>query len=327
MIMLSRVADDLFWTARYLERGANLVRLLEVSYLLDLDRLENAASQWEPLAWITGDMLLFRERYGEASRENIIRFLTQDTDYANSVIACVTKARTNAKGLREQLPVALWEEINAVWRVAQRLCHSENIPHTQILADCREITRLHTLILGLISETMARGMGYHLWQLGTYLERADKTSRMLHVKYFHVLPTLAHVGTIIDDAQWSALLQSLDAQEDYHRQQGLITSEKVIGMIVSDPCFARSILFSLNEARRNLAAMPDMAKGTASERIAALCDRIGRLSGSDIITFGVHEFINALQIEMNLINNAIMLNIFPPVPTVPAVAAAQEIPQ
>jgi uncharacterized alpha-E superfamily protein len=302
------------------------VRLLEVSYLLDLDRPENAAPQWEPLAWITGDMPLFRARYGEASRENVIRFLVQDADYDNSVLSCLSKARTNAKGLREQLPSALWEEINAVWRVAQCLGESEKLPHTQILADCHEITRLHTLILGLVSETMTRDMGYHLWQLGTYLERADKISRMLHVKYFQLLPTLAHVGTIIDDAQWSALLQSLGAREDYHRQQGLIMADRVIGLIVSDPHFARSIMFCLNEARRNLAAVPDIAKGPAAERIAALCDRLGPLSGADIIAIGVHEFINGLQIEMNLINSAIMTNIFPPLPSAPA-AAQQEVSQ
>jgi uncharacterized alpha-E superfamily protein len=321
MMMLSRVADDLFWTARYLERGADLVRLLEVSYLLDLDRPENTAPQWEPLVWITGDMPFFRERYGAATRDNVIRFLTQDADYANSVTTCITQARTNAKGLREQLPTALWEELNALWLVAQRLCEPSGAPHTQILAHCHEIRRLHTLILGLVSEGMTRGTGYRLWQVGTYLERADKTSRMLHVKYFYLLPSLAHVGTIIDDAQWSALLQSLGAWEDFHRQHGLITADGVIGMIVSDPDFTRSIAFCLNEARRNLAALPDMAQSPAAARLAALCGRVARLSGADIIAFGVHEFINSLQLELNRVNDALMLNIFPPAPP------AQENPQ
>jgi uncharacterized alpha-E superfamily protein len=326
-MMLSRVADDLFWTSRYLERGADIVRLLEISYLLDLDRPEMVASQWEPLAWITGDIAFFKERYGKATRENVMRFLVVDTGYVNSVVSCLSKARTNAKGLREQIPSALWEEINNVWRVAEQLGTAETFSHTQILEGCREICRLHTLILGQVAETMTRGEGYHLWQLGTYLERADKTSRMLHVKYFHLLPKLSHVGTIIDDAQWSALLQSLDAREDYHRQHGLITPDRVIDMIVCDPNFARSITFCLNEARANLLAMPDESKGHAAPLLTALCARISKLNGAEIIKIGVHQFINQLQTDMNSINDAIMQNIFPPLPAIPAEPSTQESSQ
>ncbi len=326
-MMLSRVADDLFWTARYLERGADIVRLLEISYLMDLDRPENVASQWEPLAWITGDMSFFQERYGQATRENVMRFLVVDTGYDNSVVSCLAKARTNAKGLREQIPASLWEEINVLWRVAEQLGTADDFSHLRILEGCREINRLHTLIQGLIAETMTRGEGYHLWQLGTHLERADKTSRMVHVKYFHLLPKLAHVGTIIDDAQWSALLQSLGAREDYHRQHGLIMPDKVIDAIVCDPHFPRSIRFCLNAARENLLAMPDEAKGLASERLNALCAHVEKLTGAEIIAIGVHQFINRLQIEMNEINNAIMENIFPPIRQTVAAASAQETSQ
>ena len=327
-MMLSRVADDLFWTARYLERGADIVRLLEISYLLDLDRPEKAAPQWEPLVWITGDMALFRERYGKATRENVIRFLVLDTDYANSVIACLTKARINAKGLREQIPAVLWEEINTLWQVADHLGKSPKLSYPRILSGCRDIGRRQALIMGLLTETMPRGEGYHLWQLATYLERADKTSRMLHVKYFHLLPTLAHVGTIIDDAQWSALLQSMGVREDYHRQYGLIAPDKVIGMIVCDPNFARSILFCLKEALANLLAMPDESRGNASDRLTALCARISKLSGAQIIDIGVHEFINALQIDLNHVTDALMESIFPPIlPEKYAVPTAQESSQ
>ncbi len=325
-MMLSRVADDLFWTARYLERGADIVRLLEISYLLDLDRPANVASQWEPLAWITGDMTFFQERYGKATRENVMRFLVVDTGYANSVVSCLGKARANAKGLREQIPSALWEEINALWRIVETLAAEEELSYTRVLQSCREINRLHPLIQGLVSETMARGESYHLWQLGTYLERADKTSRMVHVKYFHLLPKLSHIGTIVDDLQWSALLQSLGAREDYHRQHGLIVPDKVLGTIVCDPRFSRSIMFCLSEARTNLLALPDEGKGRASFLLNALCTRIGKLTGAEIIAVGVHQFINQLQIDMNAVNNAVMENIFSSTREA-AAPSAQEISQ
>lgn len=315
-MMLSRAAEDMFWTARYLERAANMARFLDVSYNLDLDRPEGAFPQWEPVVWITGDMSLFRSRHGEGSREDAMRFLLLESDYENSVVACLEKARNNAKGLREEIPVLLWAEINNHGRSIATATAKGPLSQDKILRLCREINRTHGLILGLVSETMARGEAYHLWQMGTYIERADKTSRMLHVKYFHLLPKLSYVGTIVDDVQWSALLQSLDAREDYHRRCGVIIPEKVIDMLVKSPRFARSIMFCLHELRDNLAAMPGTAKNCPLDMVDALMTKIEAISGSEIIVNGVHEFINDLQIQINHVNDAIMASISPAGPTI-----------
>lgn len=180
--MLSRAATDMYWTARYLERAASMLRLLEVSYLLDLDRQEGSPPQWEPLIWITGDMALFRSLYPEASPWNVMRFLVLDVDYPNSVVACLEKARANTKGLREELPAPLWTEINRQGTALVKAATQDGISHSRVLRLCRETNRTHMLILGMVSETMAHDEAYRLWQLGTYIERADKTSRLLHVK-------------------------------------------------------------------------------------------------------------------------------------------------
>ncbi len=313
-MMLSRVADNLFWTARYLERAADTVHLLDISYILDLDRQEGSQPQWEPLAWITGDIGLFRSLYGEATRDNVMHFLVIDDTYANSVSSCLGRARENAKGLREQIPQALWEEINRQWLDGEQFRSEQEFSPTRILRFCRDTHRNHTLILGLVNETMARGSAYHFWQLGTYLERADKISRVLHVKYFHLLPRLSDVGTIVDDAHWEALLQSLHAREDYHRLHGMVAPDKVIEFIVRCPVFSRSILFCLRNAEESLRSLPNLAAQLALSRIERLCARIEETSGAAIIAVGVHEFINQLQIEMNQVGEAITQSIFPPCP-------------
>lgn len=322
--MLSRVADSIYWTARYLERAANMVRFLEVSYMLDLDLPDGEQSPWEPLVWITGDIQRFQNRYGEATRENVMRFLVTDPDYHNSVVSCLELARTNVKGLREMTPLSLWEEINNLGRIFEGLDSVEGFSHKQTMQLCREVNRLHMLILGMVGETMARSEGYHLWQMGTYMERADKTSRMLHVKYFHLLPHLSQVGTIVDDARWCALLQSLDARADYHRLHGVIIPEKVIDVVVRNPLFARSIRFCLEEVCCGLRKMPGASRGRPLGMLRELCEKIDRISASEIIQFGVHEFINELQIEMNRVDAAVVDALFAPNQFVEPVPFVQE---
>lgn len=311
-MILSRVADSIFWTARYLERAANMVRFLEVSYMLDLDHLAGEQSPWEPLVWITGDVEVFRRRYGEATRENVMRFLVTDPEYVNSVVSCLELVRTNVKGLREQIPASLWEEMNHLGEIFGCADREEGASHKRVMDLCREVSRMHMLIFGMVAETMARGERYQLWQMGTYMERADKTSRMLHVKYFHLLPHLSQVGTIVDDARWGALLLSLDARADYNREYGVIVPEKVIDAIVRNPLFARSIRFCLEEVRGNLQKMPREVREKPLGLLVALCERVDGISATEIIEFGVHELINELQIEMNNVNAAIVESIFTP---------------
>lgn len=326
-MMLSRVADSMYWTARYLERAANMVRFLEVSYILDLDQLAGEQSPWEPLVWITGDMLRFRDQYGVPTRENVMHFLVTDPAYPNSVLSCLEAARTNVKGLRELTPLSLWEEINNLGMIFRSFDSVEALSHKQLMELCREVNRLHMLILGMVGETMARGDGYRLWQMGTYMERADKTSRMLHVKYFHLLPHLSQVGKIVDDARWCALLQSLDARADYHRLHGVIVPEKVIDVVVRNPMFARSIRFCLSEVLHNLERMSGASRDRPLALLAALCEKIDGLSASKIIESGVHEFIDGLQVEMNRVDEAIVEALFAPDPTTQAVMFQQERPQ
>ncbi len=303
--MLSRVADTIYWMSRYLERAANTARFLEVSYHMNLDDDGDDTQQWAPLVEITGDMKTFTARYGDTSRENVMHFLMFNPEYPNSIASCLRAARENARGLREILPPDLFSEINALGKLVPEAVKEKAFFHQRAFELCRQIKRTDMLISGVLSETMERGRGYYFWRLGEYLERADKTSRLLHVKYFHLLPHLSDVGTTVDDMHWSALLLSLDAREVYHRTHGLIEQENVIDMIVLDRGFPRAIHFCIQSALVCLYRITNDQSGIPHELLEQLRAKFESMAAKDVIETGINEFVDDLQLSLNGINNAI----------------------
>lgn len=304
--MLSRVADQIMWMSRYIERAANTARFLEVSYHLNLDLQQGGQEQWRPLVEITGDIKLFTARYGEPTPENVMHFLMFNPEYINSIASCLSAARENAKGLRENMPAEVFEAINGLGKIVPDAAKKKEFFHSQILELCREVKQECMMISGMFSEIIERGRGYHFWRLGEYMERADKTSRLLHVKYFYIHPQITDLETSIDDMQWLALLLSLDAREAYHRTHGLIERNNVIHMIVLNPAFPRAILFCLQSALQSLNLITSGVHGEPHKQLSALCRQLEVLSGGDIIETGLHEFIEDLQLKMNNINSAIV---------------------
>lgn len=306
--MLSRVADNIYWMSRYIERASNIARFLDASYHLNLDMQLAGLDQWEPLVEITGDMPMFKERYGDASRENVMHFLMFNPEYPNSISRCLDAARDNARGLREILPSELFEEINALGKLVPNAAKENAFFHSRVFELCREIKRANMLISGIVSETIERGRGYYIWRLGEYLERADKTSRLLNVRYFYLLPNITDVGTPIDDIQWSAMLRSLDARDVYHRTHGLIDPYKVVEMIVLDRGFPRAILFCLKAALDSLYRITRDIPGPPHGLLSAVCVGLEDMDGKTIIDGGLHEFIDTLQRNINEVNDAIHVN-------------------
>lgn len=303
--MLSRVADSIYWTARYVERASNAARFLEASYYMNLDLEGSNMDQWLPLVEITGDTPLFEARYGEATRESVMHFLMFNPEYPNSVARCLTSARENARGLREILPPDLFEELNALGKLVPLATREKAHFHTRVLTLCRDIKHADIHVSGLVAESLERGKGYHFWRLGQYLERADKTSRLLDVKYFHLLPHLSDVGTPLDDLHWGAMLQSLDASEVYSRTFGLIDHLNVVEMIVLDRGFPRAIHFCLRSALNSLYRITNDTKGIPHELLLTLIMRVKSMTPQEIFNTGLHEFIDELQQRLNEINDAI----------------------
>src|SRR3989442_2003531 len=244
--MLARVADSIYWMSRYVERAENVARFIEVNLNLMLDLPVGSAQQWQPLVATTGDAEEFAKRYGTATQHNVIQFLTFDPEYVNSICSCLRAARENARSVREIISSEMGEQLNEFYlRVNSAAAGSRTDPQDLL----RSIRRSGHLFSGVTDATMTHNESWHFCQLGSMLERADKTSRILDVKYFLLLPTAADVGTTSDDIQSAAVLRSASAFEMYRKCHGRIAPERVVEVSLFEKEFPRAVRYCLMAAR------------------------------------------------------------------------------
>ena len=181
--MLSRVADSIYWLSRYVERAENVARFIEVNLQLMLDAPSGEDQQWEPLVNTTGDYEAFKKRHGEATQQNVIHFLTFDAENPNSILSCVRSARENARTVREIISSEMWLQLNKFYLMVTAATENSSAqanPHEFFT----EVKNANHLFNGAAAATMTHGEPWHFFQMGRMLERADKTSRILDVKYF-----------------------------------------------------------------------------------------------------------------------------------------------
>ena len=294
--LLSRVADSLYWMARYMERAENVARLLEVNLHLQLD-LPLDGNQWQPIVETCGEAHVFHERYRVANEETVLSFLAKDRGYPNSIVSCLFAARENGRSVRDTISSEVWEHINSVYLQVQKdyaKPASEFSPET-----FRDLRLAGHMFQGITDATMSHNEAWHFVRLGRQMERADKTSRLLDVKYFMLLPNATRVGTPYDDLMWSAVLKSASGFEMYRQTRGKISPRNVVGFLVLDPDFPRSIRHSLARAVDSL----DVITGGASCDSTHLLGAVRRdLDGTDVdemIHSGLHEYLDNFQIRLN----------------------------
>ncbi|HTN39551.1 MAG TPA: alpha-E domain-containing protein, partial [Asticcacaulis sp.] len=209
--MLSRVANSIYWMARYLERADCVARFIDVNTHLMLDlALDQNSAQWYPLVATSGDDEDFTKRYKQADERAVVKFMTFDQSNPNSILQCIFRARENARTVREVIPVEMWEKINELYHLTQSQSRKRSVAD---LADYyKEVRQSGHLFTGLMHNTMSRDMGWQFAHLGQMLERADKTARLLDVKYFLLLPhNDVWKDSAYDAVQWGAVLKSVNA--------------------------------------------------------------------------------------------------------------------
>lgn len=310
--MLSRVADSIYWLNRYVERAENIARFIDVNLHLLLDSPMGTTQQWEPLIATTGDRELFHERYGKATAENVIQFLTFDSQYSNSILSCLQSARENARSVREIISSEMWERVNDFYFMVKDTC--DRRPFAELSGFFAQVKMESHLFAGVMDATMAHNEGWHFGHLGRLLERADKTARILDVKYFILLPSIKDVGTTLDELQWMALLRSASAYEMYRKRQHRISPQDVAKFLILDREFPRSIQFCLLEAERSLYQITGTTPGTWCNPVERT---LGRLrAGLDFMTIeeivhrGLHEFLDDIQIQLNAVGERIFETFF-----------------
>ncbi|MGI8427048.1 MAG: alpha-E domain-containing protein [Actinomycetota bacterium] len=311
--MLSRVANSVYWMCRYIERAENVARFINANLNLSLDLMPGSDEQWEPLVRTTVDLPLFQARHDEANRANVIDFLAFDRANPNSIISCLNAARENARGVRDAISSEMWEQVNTFYLFVAGASYADLVKEDSYTFFNRVKMQSH-LFNGVSQATMSHGEAWHFGELGRQIERADKTCRLLDVKYFILLPSVNEVGSPLDTLQWRALLKSASAFEMFKKRHGSISPRKVAEFLILDREFPRAISHCLGSAQESLHAITGSAVGTFTsppeQLLGVLCSQLNFGRIDEIIAFGLHEFLDNTLAQLNLVGDAIHESLF-----------------
>jgi uncharacterized alpha-E superfamily protein len=304
--MLSRVADSLYWINRYVERAENISRFVEVSEAMALDCPPGSAEPWLPLIDASGDREEFDRLCPAGRPEDVVNFLVRETDNPSSVVNCIAFARENARQIREIITTEMWEQINSIYWAMQEADFWEQPPQEQL----REIRRACQLFYGITDATLSRDLSWQFSRLGRLLERADKTTRILDVKYFLLLPSAEDVGGVLDELQWIALLRTAGAYQMFRQsQQRAIAPKAVASFLLLDPIFPRSVRYCLERINETLRIIRGSSVPGPPDELECLAGlTLARWSFThiqELIEGGLHEAIDALQQDFNRLHDLI----------------------
>jgi uncharacterized alpha-E superfamily protein len=298
---------------RYLERAENYARFIDVNYNLSLEMPPDEEQQWKPIVVITGDWELYKSLNTKVSKSKVIYFLAFDEKNPSSIYNCILKARENARAIRPEITKEFWEQINALNYLVkaglENKCHKENNLReffTNVKNGCQ-------LLYGMYDATISRNEGWHFGKLGQAIERADKTSRVLDTKYHLLLDSPDEVGSSLDLIQWSSLLKSVSAYDMYRKKYGKLTSASIAEFLILDTEFPRSILACLIRAEQSLITLSGSSFGfsnSAQKQLGALKSQLEYTAINEIISGGMHEYLDDIQKKLNGISTAVYESFF-----------------
>jgi uncharacterized alpha-E superfamily protein len=294
--MLSRTADSLYWLARYVERAENISRAVLVGHwMASMARsLGNPGNEWDSTLIACGCDVGYRAKHGEVTPNAVVDYLVRDPENPSSILSCIEIARRNGRAVRTALTVDMWNALNETWLKARPRLAATLAPEevTEVLEWVKDRSQLFN---GAYANTMLRNDAYYFTRLGTYLERADNTARILDVKYHVLLPRDEGVGGALDYYQWQAMLRSVSGLRSYH----WVYHERLKPWLIAEllmlrPEMPRSLVRCYDEITRFLDLLADAYNGKRGEchRLAGEVHarlRYGRIQ--DVFQSGLHEFL------------------------------------
>jgi uncharacterized alpha-E superfamily protein len=315
--MLAREADAMFWIGRYVERAEATARIVDVQYHSELEGAfplahggeSDPSALWGPILAISGDADLFEGFYGDDQAErNVLDFFAFRRDHPNSIMSCVSRARENARGVREMLSSEMYESLNMFflevtrWNVDKIL---ESSPHGYF----SQVKNASHLFHGITDRTLPMDEARAFLECGMFLERADKTARILDVKY-HILLGTDEIGGTLDQHQWIAVLKSVGAFEAFRKANRFgITPAKVVSYLVRNPAFPASVSYAITRVDRALRQLGGTRGLPAANRAERLVGRLRAdlsfITTDEIIDQGLHQFLDQVQIRCIEIGSAI----------------------
>jgi uncharacterized alpha-E superfamily protein len=290
--MLSRTADHLYWMARYIERAENMARVLDVTYRMSLvsSAAQSEEELWRAPVLIADDVATFERNYGSYNAASVMRYMALDEGNPSSIVSCLGAARENARSVRVAMSSEMWESVNSLWlELLQRI--REGISEAEIGEFCDWVKSRSHLFRGVTYGTMLRDDGYKFVRLGSFIERADNTARLLDAKY-HLLMLSGAEAAKVDYYEWSSLLRSVSSFEAYQKvYRDTIEPSKVAELLVLRDDMPRSLHACYDEITPILEKICT-ARGHECLRMAGETHarmHFGRME--DIFVHGLHEFL------------------------------------
>ena len=295
--MLCRTANELYWMARHIERAENIARLLDVTNrmsLLPYELIEPGVAWAEPWAvpLITSGMATsYYERFDALAAENVLRLMVLDPANPSSIYSCLRAARESARSVRGAITSEMYEDLNSAW-LEMRFVDYATL-ETRGVSEFLDWVKMRShLFRGVTFGTMLRDEAYHFIRLGTHLERADNTARILDVKYHTLLPSAADVGGAVDYYQWGALLRSVSGFESYRKiYSDHITPRRVAELLILRDDMPRSLHACMNFIHDTLELLCDNSSREVERAAGELHAKLHYGRADDIIEQGLHEYL------------------------------------
>jgi uncharacterized alpha-E superfamily protein len=301
--MLSRTADHLYWMARYIERAENMARVLDVTYSMSLvpNAAQSESALWLPALEISGNVDAYEEDYDSVNASDVIHYLSMDMNNSSSIYNALRNARENARAVRVAMTSETWENINALWLEFDQF-RGQDLAQNGLREFCDWVKARSHLFRGVCFGTMLRDDAFSFVRLGTFIERADNTARLLDVKYHLLLPEEEEVGGAVDYYEWSAVLRSVSAFQAYQKIfSDTIEPWRVAELLVLRRDMPRSLHACLDEINPILDQLSG-SRQTECRRLAGELHaklRFGKMQ--DIFQKGLHEFLSDFIDSNNLL--------------------------
>ena len=292
--MLGRSANGIFWMFRYLERAENTARLLDAGIRMALTRGDSASTEeWRSVLVTTGLDQAYVARGGDYTGQQVCNFILRDKDNPASVLGMIEGARMNARMVRTAITREVWEATNESWMILKDLL-ARPVRETNLGEVLTQIRRQSTQVRGAMDGTMLRNEIFNFARIGTFIERADNTARILDVKYHVLLPSVAWVGSSLDHVQWETVLRSVAGDRAYRwLNAGTLDARGIAEFLILDGRFPRSLAFCYSKVRSNMGCLAREYGGEthAHELLRNAGAKLHQVSIQQIIDAGLHEYI------------------------------------
>lgn len=302
-MLLSRVAGNIYWAGRYLERAEATTRLVKTHTGLFIDLPRSAGLGWAPLLAVTGSAEIYEVEHVGTSEDEIVSFLLADPDHTGSVVNSVTRAHEALRATRTLVPQRSWEIIHEMHMWSGETC-VDGVDRRARLSWTEDVIRWCNLLSGSLLATMTREDAYSFLEIGRFIERADMATRVLDVQAGVLMADGDHHLQPYADLTWLAVLRSLGAEQMFRKSSGgLVSGTDAVRFLLRDPLFPRSVEHCLIEVSRWLLELPNHEQPMAG--CAQVQRSLGAIDASDLTADRLHDLVEELQQGLGLLHDSV----------------------